>query len=79
MLKEALSEGSKISSKRCSLAIFTIILIITLFSEQWFGLKLDEPKFDALIGLVELNLLAVLGDKVAGIFNKNKKVTADNS
>jgi hypothetical protein len=72
MLKEALSEGSKISSKRCSLAIFVLILIVVVLSEQWFGLDLDNEKFKSLVTLVEINLFAVLGDKVTKAFKKEK-------
>jgi hypothetical protein len=72
-IKSMLSEGSKISSKRVSLGIFTAILVVSYFSEQWFGLSIELDKFDALIGLVEITLLTVLGDKLPAMLGRTEK------
>ena len=69
MLREMLSEGSKISSKRVTLVFFCLLLALITLLRQFGGEGLSIPDgwYTAIVGLTELNVLAVLGDKGVAI------------
>lgn len=76
LLKDMLSEGNKVSSKRVCLAVLLTIVTVSYYCEQFFNCKISMDKFDAMITLTEVALWTVLGDKlpdIVGRFNGNKK------
>lgn len=76
LLKDMLSEGNKVSSKRVCLAVLLTIVTLSYYCEQFFNCKVSIDKFDAMITLTEVALWTVLGDKlpdIVGRFNGNKK------
>lgn len=72
MLKEMLSEGSKISSKRVITFVALIVVVISYLSEQFFKLIVDNEKFNYMIYLVEVGLGTVALDNISKYFGKNK-------
>jgi len=71
-LEAMLSEGSKISSKRCITFLASVVLVISLFSEQWFKMDIDNDKFHYLVYLIEVGLGTVAVEKGIKMWsNKN--------
>lgn len=76
LLKDMLSEGSKVSSKRVTLVVLLLIVTVSYYCEQFFNCKVSLDKFNAMITLTEVALFAVLGDKlpdIVGRYRGNKK------
>ena len=68
MLKEMLSSGSKVSSKRVLAAVTMALLIICTLTEWFTNLSVSNATFENIVYLIGANILAIASEG----FTKNK-------